>query len=130
VQAAHEWARTLQQTKEKERIRRNLCGACAITSAWLWRRLHNAGIDATIVIGQGHVFLMVGRWYVDATATQFGKKPVLVMSRRPKLAYKRYDSPWEARWTAESLDELMERMEEEGWYWDAERIVEYVLEAA
>ena len=58
----------------------NLCGACAIANYRLWLRLRAFG--AKLMASDEHIFLMLDKYVVDITATQylvFSKYPVLIM---------------------------------------------------
>ena len=48
-----------------------LCGWCAISAAYLFRELSNAGIKVELHLADGHCFTVVDDHIVDVTATQF-----------------------------------------------------------
>lgn len=56
---------------------------CAPASLKLWLSLNAAGIKAKIAESAYHVFVLENSGYiVDVTATQFGKKPILIRKLR------------------------------------------------
>lgn len=118
---AHTFALQLRDDLDGQ-IRDNLCGACAVASAWLMLRLHKAGItEAECVVGQGHVFVRVGEYLLDPTATQFGFKPFI--RKRPPFDGEEYTE----RYSTDNVQELLEFMDQGGWHWDANVIYEHVL---
>jgi len=68
----------------------DLCGMCAITSAELWKRLKNAGIEAEICMRIGmygsHVFVESGKYVLDVTAQQFSHRNSKITIRPKRLA--------------------------------------------
>lgn len=60
---------------------RDLCGMCAIASAYLLTQLQRAGYPAVAYEGEDHFFVMCDNYVIDITATQFGGDPVVVRSR-------------------------------------------------
>lgn len=61
----------------------SLCGLCAKASSRLWLELKNVGIQAKLLANYGHVFLEVGDFVVDITATQFRSyfSPVMIVPK-------------------------------------------------
>ena len=116
------FAHTLVEKEEASRP--NLRGACAIASAWLFRRLKQEGLDAEVVLSHAHCYVRVNGLLMDPTATQFDMEP-FVSEGLPESCV----CPWEYEEyaTARDLDELMRVMDNSGWSWDADRIYLYVL---
>ena len=78
----------------KDRADRDLCGWCAICTAELFKRLKAEGIPSDIILHESnacsHVFLNVGGWVVDPTATQFGHRGddgVLILHEKESEVY-------------------------------------------
>lgn len=128
AQEAHLFARCLAECEPN--VYPNLCGACAIASAYLLNLLTERGVEARIVSGVNHAYVRVGKLYVDVTGEQFGIEPVYIAVKRP-----REDAWfWDEVWSAPSVDEFLKVCENDRreWHWDAKRVRQYVprLEAA
>lgn len=97
--------------------RKDLCGWCARASAELHGRLARAGIASTLHVhngGPSHVFVRVGRWVVDVTATQFSQfydRPVVILSVKDSKKYRFYESDYRFS----STQALVEWQRGRGW---------------
>ena len=87
-----------EQVARAEKFDEDLCGFCARGSAILWKELTRAKLKAEIVYNPGHVFVYCEGWYVDITATQFGKGKTLVCkeSTAQRITQKTYYRQGEA----------------------------------
>ena len=67
---AREWAEAYDASRNISSG--DLCGMCAIASAFLFRELKRAGVKAELAYSDFHFFVLVnGQWIIDITATQF-----------------------------------------------------------
>lgn len=94
----------------------DLCGLCAIASAALFKELkrekYNPILCYSNYCGLGHVYVKVGAYIIDITATQFGKgKVVIFMTKRGQKL------PW--HWTIDatykSVRALVRRQKIDDW---------------
>tara|TARA_Y100000310_G_C20551514_1_gene748328 strand:- start:357 stop:785 length:429 start_codon:yes stop_codon:yes gene_type:complete len=78
-----QWAERFRE-QHKNHFQRNLQGMCAVTSAYLFKRLTDEGLYPKIGYARarfvGHVFVICNGLVVDVTASQYGKKKIIVSS--------------------------------------------------
>lgn len=119
---AHAFARYLADEALTEWVYEDLCGACAIASAYLLMRLRERNVDARVQVGAQHAFVRVGDYYVDVTAEQFGHEPIYIDTKPPD------DNPtYCEEFTANTVEDLITWMRANGWPWDAGIIEQFVL---
>ena len=117
---AHRYARGLREALPQ--VDEDLCGACAIASAYLLKLLVREGIEATFNLGDGHAFVTVGDYYIDVTGEQFGAEPIYIGIGPP------YDSPqWYPDYATERVDMVPDLLDHNGWIWDANQVYHRVL---
>lgn len=102
----------------------DLGGACAVCSAELFDLLQERGIDATLIYGDSHVFVVVGEYVIDTTATQFDMRyPLVLIEKWDTLMGREHKghSPW-VQWpwngqvmTFKSRAALVAWQKESGW---------------
>ena len=66
----------------------DMCGMCAIASYRMYKQLRKAGFRAHIYIAKhyglrAHAYIMVGKYIIDCTATQFDKAPIIIKKKSP-----------------------------------------------
>ena len=79
-------------------------GCCGIASVWLKKVLRKQGIKSKLVVSKlggtkwdgCHVYLIVGDYLVDITATQFNKKPIVIKPLKNAKEYF-WDKPKEIK---------------------------------
>ena len=74
----------------------DLGGACFDASRQLFRLAKDNKLAVEIGIGDGHAFVLLGDTIVDVTATQFGKKQKVLITKRKQLEKRRWFGlfPW------------------------------------
>jgi hypothetical protein len=117
AEAARHWIESIATIDDN--IFDDMCGGCAIASAYLLKRLQSRGIAARVIIGNGHCHVRVRGIIVDVTATQFQRRRILITA-------KRLGGPWTIRYTATSLDTYIERLRRAGWN-DYKAVLHYVV---
>lgn len=75
----------------------DLAGACFDASRQLFRLAKDNGLAVEIGIGDGHAFVLLGDTIVDVTATQFGRKPKVLVAKRKEQGKRRWCGlfPWQ-----------------------------------
>lgn len=68
ARATRRWA---MRNRERFDADEDLGGMCAIASGYMHRKLAKEGIRSRLAINDVHCFVLVGRYLVDVTATQF-----------------------------------------------------------
>lgn len=94
AQRVRSWA---EYNASKRNNKKDLTGWCAIASAYLFRELKKAGIDAEIHLYEGHrychAYVVVDDHVVDVTATQFkpfSKTPVVILHHKEAAQHEFY----------------------------------------
>lgn len=70
------WA---EQVWLNEQQQPDMCGCCVIASAKLMKELQAEGFDAQVRISEYHGYVVVGKFIVDVTATQFDIEDIVVL---------------------------------------------------
>lgn len=103
-----------RQAKSENLFSDQLEGFCARGTHILYKALKRAGIKARIHVSYteeySHVFLRVGNYIVDITATQFNEGPVCIVpiwGKKPDY--------WRRDYEFETIKELVNFQKIEGW---------------
>lgn len=64
------------------RYEAHMRGLCATATLYLFEKLRAEGMDAVMVAGVDHWFVVCDGWLVDITATQFGQRPIVIRRYR------------------------------------------------
>ena len=113
AEEVRQWAEK-EGRKDKYLFPDDLCGMCAIAAGKLWRELTKAHIPAQIAyaehFGDGHCFVMVGRYIVDVTASQFGHDKVVIRVMNKGLSFY-----WQPTKMFRSVTALRREQKNDGW---------------
>ena len=112
AQEVRAWAEHIQK-QTMNLFSSNLLGLCAISSAYLFCKLKEAGIETHIVSNHKHCFLITkDDFVVDVTATQFGFEKILITPHSEIINFSSY---YFKREIHDSVDSLHLTQIKHGW---------------
>jgi hypothetical protein len=121
---AHAWITALaKETGERVADLPDLCGGCAIAAVYLHLLLRDNGVPSKVVVGDGHCYVYAASLVVDPTSAQFGYEAPYIGPNPPND-----DPTYFENHVEDDVEALVQWFEENGWPWDANKIVEHVLE--
>jgi|2_EtaG_2_1085320.scaffolds.fasta_scaffold01809_12 hypothetical protein len=76
AKSVHRWALRHRRKFSGLFINSDLAGMCAIASWELFKRLKAAGYNPLVCLNSYHAFVQLGRYIIDVTSKQFGKRAI------------------------------------------------------
>lgn len=111
------WAEELydEDQKDKAYFYEDLGGMCGIVSTKLCYELQRENISAKIGCNNYHAFVLIGKYILDVTATQFDSKFKKVMFFRPKEKEKGIYSFWDIDNISDTPNDFIKFQKDSEW---------------
>lgn len=119
ARSARRWA---MRHRQKFNCDDDLAGMCAIASGYLHRLFNKVGIESFLCVNHEHCFVVADGYIVDITASQYGFRPVTIVSTD-----KVDQEFWFIEKRFKSVDSLLDYQIDAGWPFEQLVLVENIM---